>query len=204
LPPKLKVTNLTLDDITFINDFDPEDYASISATPYKSLAQPNDQAARAIVLLLDARTRTLTLSEQRSIIPLISQICDSRTLTSLDLAPIANYNPSIAVLLFSRLIKTAGKDELESYLHALASLPPTLPTFDIWGRLLKDNETVLEADEGYTVARVVRESALGRFVHDSIRYLEGLKREEPGDDRWMIGVRNVSRFMILSLIPFEL
>ena len=92
------------------------------------------------------------------------------------------------------------------FLDVLPFLPPTLPTFDLYGRLLRDQTRVTV--QGYsTVADLVLMEILGRFVHECINWLENADKEEKAgnisDDRYGKGVQNVRprlrRRFILSL-----
>jgi len=80
------------------------------------------------------------------------------------------------------------------FLDILPFLPPALPTFDLYGRLLRDQTRVTV--QGYsTVADLVLMEVLGRFIHEAINWLERAEREERegniSDDRFAKGVQNV-------------
>ncbi|KAF8063943.1 hypothetical protein FPV67DRAFT_1502917 [Lyophyllum atratum] len=230
LPPKLRATNLILDDQLYntVVDLDDTNYsytqdnyrfrsASSDHTPsteFSSNAFSNDEAPRRVItpavdrqneriaqamkLLLIARERVLTLSEQRLLSPLIPELASSGMIASLDLASIISFNPPLAHPLFVGLLNGIEQDHnLPSpFLNVLPYLPPTLPTFDLLGRLLRDQTPV--ANGVYTVSSIVRGEVLGRFVHECINWLEHAENEERegliSDDRFTKGVQNLCRF----------
>lgn len=169
-------------------------------------------------LLLMARDRTLTLTEQRVIIvnqsmsyptderswqtltPLIPRLTSPTMITSVDLPPIVSYNPNLAYQLVIALLMAPPNNlaqDIFVYLDALTYLPPTLPSFDLLGRLLRDSSAILDPSTGgkTTIADIVRSEVLGRFIHEGIRWLESAEREEReglvSDDRFAKGVQNV-------------
>ncbi|KIK01723.1 hypothetical protein K443DRAFT_132167 [Laccaria amethystina LaAM-08-1] len=159
----------------------------------------NERLVHAIKLLLASRERVLTLSEQRVLAPIIPEVASSRLVASLDLTPIAAFNPTIAHPLFVGLLTSANPEHNNPlpFLDVLPFLPPTLATFDLLGRLLRDQTYVTVP--GYdTVAELVRIEVLGRFVHESINWLDCAEREEKegliSDDRFAKGVQNLCRF----------
>ncbi|GLB44312.1 putative uncharacterized conserved protein (DUF2363) [Lyophyllum shimeji] len=230
LPPKLRATNLILDDKLYntVVDLDDTNYsytqdnyrlrsASSDHTPsteFSSNAFSNDEVPRRVIapaadrqneriaqamkLLLVARERVLTLSEQRLLTPLIPELASSGMIVSLDLASIVSFNPTLAHPLFVGLLNDIEKDpHLPSpFLDVLPYLPPTLPTFDLLGRLLRDQTPI--AGGAYTVASIVRGEVLGRFVHECINWLDRAEQEEREglihDDRFAKGVQNFCRF----------
>jgi len=149
-------------------------------------------------LLLIARERVLSLSEQRLLNPLIPELASSGMIASLDLTSIISFNPPLAHPLFVGLLDDIRHDhELPSpFLDILPYLPPTLSTFDLLGRLLRDQTPVM--DGAYTVSNIVRSEVLGRFVHECIDWLERAETEEReglvSDDRFAKGVQNLCRF----------
>jgi hypothetical protein len=124
---------------------------------------------------------------------------------SLDLAPLASYNPTLAHPLFVRLLTTANHEHnLPSpFLDVLPYLPPTLSTFDLLGRLLRD-QTPLGSGM-YSVSNLVHAEVLGRFIHECIKWLDRADQEERegliSDDRFAKGVQNV-RFLPPSSLVF--
>lgn len=87
--------------------------------------------------------------------------------------------------------------DISVYLDALTILPPTLPSFDLLGRLLRDTSTIPDYSTGgkTTIADIVRSEVLGRFIHESIKWLDNAERDEQdglvSDDRFAKGVQNV-------------
>jgi CCR4-NOT transcription complex subunit 11 len=124
---------------------------------------------------------------------------------SLDLAPIASFNSTLAHPLFVGLLTTTNiEHNLPSpFLNVLPYLPPTLPTFDLLGRLLRD-QTPLNGGL-YTVSNVVHAEVLGRFIHECIKWLDHAEQEERegliSDDRFAKGVQNVGFFHLLIMFP---
>jgi hypothetical protein len=233
LPPKLRASNLILDDAVFNTMFDIDDNVysyfqsynnqrlrSASSDPnYDKNDQlhtaprtvqlsrtaederQNEKVAHGMKLLLAARERVLTLAEQRTLIPIIPDLAASQMVASLDMAPLAALNPQITHLLivsiFNNTAKTANVELLYPYLETLSCLPPTRPSFDLMGRLIQDTSPI--SLTGYsTVADLIRMEVLGRFIHESIIWLERAEMEERegliSDDRYAQGVQNLCRF----------
>ncbi|KAI0056910.1 hypothetical protein BV25DRAFT_1813205 [Artomyces pyxidatus] len=169
--------------------------------------------SQGMTLLLAARERVLTLSEQRTLGPLITQLISPSILTSADLAPIIAHNPTLAhPLLVSLLSLPPSKGNpvgASIYLDILAQLPPTLPSFDVLGRLLRDATPMTDYLTGgkLTIADVVRTEVLGRFIQQSIHWLDYAEREERqglvSEDRFAKGVQNLCRFYT-SLLKLEI
>ena len=118
-------------------------------------------------------------------------------LISIDLPPIVAHNPTIATPLIVSLITLPPSDASVAYLDILTQLPPTLPTFDVIGRLLQDTTPVTDSVTGgmITVADVVRMEVLGPLIHQCILWIDRAEREERegliSDDRSAKGVQNV-------------
>jgi hypothetical protein len=126
-------------------------------------------------------------------------------ITSLDLLPLISHNPTLAHPLFVALLTTSSRVSdsnsitqppgLSTWIEVLPYLPPTLPTFDLLGRLLRDPTPVANT----TVADLVRSEVLGRFIHECINWLDHAEKEERegliSDDRFPKGVQNVRDFM---------
>jgi hypothetical protein len=118
-------------------------------------------------------------------------------LISIDLPPIIAHNPTIATPLVVSLLTLPPSDASVAYLDVLAQLPPTLPTFDVVGRLLHDTTPATDSITGrkVTVADVVRLEVLGPFIHQCILWIDRAEREERegliSDDRLAKGVQNV-------------
>lgn len=117
----------------------------------------------------------------------------------MDLPSIIANNPNIAYQLFVALL-TATNAQSQGpypYLDVLTLLPPTLPSFDLLVRLLQDTSIMIDPATGgkTTIADIVRVESLGRFIHESIRWLDNAEKEEReglvSDDRFAKGVQNV-------------
>ena len=197
----------------------------------------NESIAQAMALLLAARERVLTLSEQRVsalrphplshlthpsmqiLKPAIPDLISPLMITSLDLTPLIAHNPTLAHPLLISLLthpqlkaqsqnpKEPQRFNVSAYLDVLKHMPPTLPSFDLLGRLLRDPTSVPwsslpsggEGERGTTtVADLVREEVLGRFIHEGINWLDKAEQEEKdgliADDRFAKGVQNVCGF----------
>jgi len=127
---------------------------------------------------------------------MITEIVNSKFITTVDLTPIIATNPTIAhPLLVAWLTNPVPEqNNARPFLDVLPFLPPTLATFDLFGRLLRDQTRVTV--HGYsTVADLVLIEVLGRFIHESINWLDRAEKEEiegnVSDDRFAKGVRNV-------------
>ncbi|EKM76655.1 hypothetical protein AGABI1DRAFT_44725 [Agaricus bisporus var. burnettii JB137-S8] len=168
----------------------------------------NERVVQGMRLLLVARERTLTLAEQRVLLPLINDVTASRIITSLDLTPIVARNLSIAHPLFVGLLNNASDDNsnISQFLDVLPFLPPSLASMDLIGRLLRD-QAFIKVPGYSTVADLVRMEVLGRFIHECIQWLERAEREERegliSDDRFGKGVQNLCRFFN-SLIKLQI
>ncbi|KAH7882673.1 hypothetical protein F5I97DRAFT_1907405 [Phlebopus sp. FC_14] len=233
LLPELRASNLFLDEENFVESYASEDISAVTSQHGEGEAQvhagkdasavqssveaqiiepsvtleqdeKNERLAQGIKLLLAARDRALTLTEQRILGPLIPQLTSPPMITSMDLPPIVAHNSNLAYLLFLALL-TSSSSNIPSqgapvYLDVLKQLPPALPSFDLLGRLLRDISTVTDYVTGgkTTVADLVRVEVLGRFIHESIKWLDNAEREEReglvSDDGFATGVQNLSRF----------
>ena len=117
----------------------------------------------------------------------------------MDLPFIVANNPNIAYQLFLALLTTANAQSQGPYpyLDVLTKLPPTLPTFDLLARLLQDTSIVIDPTTvgKTTTADIVRVEVVGRFIHESIKWLDNAEKEEReglvSDDRFAKGVQNV-------------
>ncbi len=129
--------------------------------------------------------------------PLIPQLTSPSVLISLDLPPIIAHNPTIATPLLVSLLTLPPSDASGAFLDVLTQLSPTLPTFDVIGRLLRDATPATDSITGgkVTVADIVRMDVLGPFIHQCILWLDRAEREERdgliSDDRFAKGVQNV-------------
>jgi hypothetical protein len=127
------------------------------------------------------------------LLPLISKLPLSSA--SIDIQSLTSHNAALGHPLFSALLKASADPTL--YLVALAALPPSLPSYDLLGRLLQDPSPILapRSSAHTTVAELVRTEVLGQFTHEAIEWLERADREEQegivSDDRFAKGVKNV-------------
>ena len=143
--------------------------------------------------------------------PVLSDLASTNIITSIDLNAIIAHNPTIAHPLLVGLLTNANPDNNNPrpFLDILPFLPPTLPTFDLYGRLLRDQTRVTV--QGYsTVADLVLMEILGCFVHECINWLENAEKEEKAgnisDDRFGKGVQNVRPLFLLLCMetrPYE-
>lgn len=230
LPPELRASCLFLDEEAFTeNDPDhsvakstitagePKQFAeqgtsknSLPLLPPASetkitreIDRENERIAQAMKLVLAARDRALTLTEQRILTPLIPRLTSPTMITSVDLPPIVSYNSNLAYQLVIALLMALPNNlaqDISVYLDALTLLPPTLPSFDFLGRLLRDTSAIPDYSTGgkTTIADIVRSEVLGRFIHESIKWLDNAERDEHeglvSDDRFAKGVQNLCRF----------
>ncbi|KAH9915307.1 uncharacterized protein B0H18DRAFT_886034 [Fomitopsis serialis] len=211
LPPKLRAANLALEDEAERARFDLNGAASAESQVTPEQDAERQRLSDAMTLLLAARDRVLTLSEQRVLLPVLPQLTSAPVITAMDLPSLISYNPSIAHPLFAALLSSAATNNQDPvlYLEALKHLPPILPSFDLIGRLLRDPTTVLDITTGgkTTVADLVRAEVLGWFLHSCITWLDRAEEDERAgevsDDRFGKGVQNLCRFFA-SLIKFSI
>ncbi|KAH7922275.1 hypothetical protein BV22DRAFT_1017641 [Leucogyrophana mollusca] len=227
LLPELRASNLFLDEETFTesnvsdpvksrqeearnsNGRNPSEGMSASVPPHETNIsreedERNERIAHGMKLLLAARDRVLTLTEQRILTPLIPHLTSPPMITSMDLPSIVANNSNLAYSLYIALLTASPVDStaqgLSAYLEVLTQLPPTLPSFDLLGRLLRDTTSITDPTTGgrSTIADLVRTEVLGRFLHESINWLDNAERQERegliSDDRFATGVRNLCRF----------
>ncbi|KAJ7158915.1 hypothetical protein C8R46DRAFT_1110759 [Mycena filopes] len=238
LPPNFRATKLILDDALYDTAADLND----PSYPREENARPNtprdentrlitreqdaqnEAVAHAMRLLLTARTRVLSLAEQRHLMPLLPGLLSPAhqdnppraLLAPADLAPMAATNPALAAAVVGALLANVSGSTSDAnafgtrgmstaaILAALIRLPPTLPTFDVLGRLLRDGRTAVGVDdtadtEGLsTIADLVRTDVLSRFVASSIDWLDNAERDEregrASEDTWAQGVVHLCRF----------
>lgn len=137
--------------------------------------------------------------------PWIPQLTSPSVLVSLDIPPIIAHNPSIATPLLVSLLTLPPSDASGAFLDVLTQLAPTLPTFDVIGRLLRDTTLATDSITGgkVTVADIVRIEVLGPLIHQCILWLDRAEREERdgliSDDRFAKGVQNVPNSISCTL-----
>ncbi|KAI0341196.1 hypothetical protein BDW22DRAFT_1359447 [Trametopsis cervina] len=223
VPPNLRASKLTLreeDGETERSRFDPfaDDRPTLSRrdTPRRRIELDGSASASAVggenerdreaeklmqgmTLLLAARDRVLTLSEQRVLGPLIPQLTSTPIMTSHDLPSLVANNSMLAHPVLASLL---AQPVIDTYLDVLRHLPPTLPTFDLLGRLIRDNTYVRDPSTGgrTTIADIVRSEVIGWFLHESILWLDKAEEDERAgmisDDRFAKGVQNLCRFYV--------
>ncbi|TFK92909.1 hypothetical protein K466DRAFT_572814 [Polyporus arcularius HHB13444] len=197
LPPKLRAANLTPDEEGSVQrtlDNAPRNgtEAGWSAEGRNDRDEESESYSRAATLLLAARERVLSLAEQRLTSPSV--------ITSLDLSSILATNPALGHPLVTSLLTSNSETGPEPYLDVLKHLPPTLPSFDLIGRLLRDSTSVTDITTGgkTTIADLVRTEMLGWFIHECIMWLDRAEQDERegniSDDRFAKGVQNLCRF----------
>ncbi|KAJ7749075.1 hypothetical protein DFH07DRAFT_869285 [Mycena maculata] len=214
LPPNFRATKLILDETLYPTGSDLDDVTYSHAPPEvpntldsARIITTEDDArnaafAHAMHLLLASRGRVLSLSEQRQLTPLLPALAASSILVPTDLSSLVAYNPSLAHPLFATSLSS---NPYPAVLDVLARLPPTLPSFDVVGCLLRDTTPTHGSTptQGATVGALVRGEVLGRFVEGSIGWLERAEREELNDDRVAQGVLHLCRFYT-ALIKYGL
>ncbi|VDB95394.1 unnamed protein product [Peniophora sp. CBMAI 1063] len=203
LPSKLRPSSLVLDEDQFKDDFADSTRGELQTEgPQPPVSAEEDAHAQIIsqgaTLLLAARERVLTLSEMRILAGVLPDLTTPSILTSYDLSRVVAFNPNLAhPLLVSALSK--GEEIAENCIEVLSNLPPTMPSLDVIGRLLRDNTAVHDAANGNTtIADIVRLDVLGRFVSNAVQWLEEAEADERAglvsDDRFAQGVQNLCRF----------
>ena len=100
-------------------------------------------------------------------------------------------------------IPDAAHHTFAAYLDALRKLHPTLTTFDVLGRLLREStplagfgdESVDGVGATTTIAQLIRSEVLGIFVLNAIEWIEKAERDEMegliNDDRAAKAVQSV-------------
>lgn len=126
---------------------------------------------------------------------MIPQLTSTPIVTSHDLPPLIAHNPTLAHPVLAALL---AQPSIDTHLDVLRHLPPTLPTFDLLGRLLHDSTAIADTATGgrTTIADLVQSEVLGWFLHESIQWLDKAEEDERAgnisDDRFAKGVQNVS------------
>jgi hypothetical protein len=119
-----------------------------------------------------------------------------------DLPYIINQNPNIAFHVLSRLIARSTLEGQNLCFDAIAGLRPTMANFDLIAKLLQDYTRLYDGRE--TVAGVVRETALGRFLEGCEAEIERQEAVEgPGsigmDSPCAIAVQHVSLAVLFAV-----
>ncbi|RPD76948.1 hypothetical protein L226DRAFT_551804 [Lentinus tigrinus ALCF2SS1-7] len=202
LPPKLRAANLTLDEEPSVQKVvDPAPRNAVGSAEERSERdEENETYSRAASLLLAARERVLSLAEQRTLLPMIPKLTSPPVITSVDLPAVLSTNPALGHPLVTSLLTSNSETGPEPYLDVIKHLPPTLPSFDLVGRLLRDSTSVADMSTGgkTTIADLVRTEVLGWFIHECVMWLDLAEQDERegniSDDRFAKGVQNLCRF----------
>lgn len=124
-------------------------------------------------------------------------------INAFNLTELIERNPTLGYVATIALLKGQSSDyekqsEHFDYLDALRRLPPALPSFDVMGRLLRD-QTVIQGnspDISCTVADIIRSEVLGGFLLNCMNWIEHAEQEAlngfVSDDRVAKSVQNVS------------
>lgn len=203
-PANLRAPELTLDETLYHigSDFDEVAYAYQSQKRAPAVLDGPDRSEddELTRLLHAARTRALSLAEQRHLTPLLPLLAASPDLAPADLTALVPHNPALAHALFRARLASpsaaapaahrASESALAEHLDALAALPPTLPALDVLGRLLRDPDPA--------VSSYVRSEALSAFLSRAVDWVARAERAEGeggvSDDRAAQGVQHLCRF----------
>ena len=140
-------------------------------------------------------------------LPLIPKLTTPPVISSVDLPSILAANPALGHPLVTSLLLSDVETGPEPYLDVLRRLPPTLPSFDLIGRLLRDSTAITDASTGgmTTIADLVRTEVLGWFIHECVMWLDRAEQDERegniSDDRFAKGVQNVRLFPLRPFCP---
>lgn len=141
---------------------------------------------------------------------MIPKLTSPSFITSSDLPSILATNPTLGHPLVIALLSADPDPDvsLEPFLDVLKYLPPSLPSFDLIGRLLRDSTAIVDVATGgrTTIADLVRTEVLGWFIHSCVAWLDRAEQDERegniSDDRFVKGVQNVrnsSPFLLRTL-----
>lgn len=148
---------------------------------------------------------------------LLPQLTTQNILALHTMPTLLALNPALGLPLIVQLLSATDGPGVKASFHrsdvleVLRGLPPTLPSFDVMGRLLRDpthvqamegekltlngEERVIRTQMRTTVADLVRTEVLGAFVLNSIGWVERTEKEAlqglVSDDRAAKGVQNV-------------
>ncbi|KAF9643041.1 hypothetical protein BDM02DRAFT_3104939 [Thelephora ganbajun] len=170
------------------------------------------ETSRGTSLLLAARERVLSLSEQRVLKPIFSKLVNPPVVAFQDILPIITKNPSIATPLLISLLTSPSPSSFHVQsmcFDALIRLPPTLNSFDVIGSLLRDKTPMTLGTTGVptTVGEAIKLETLGYFLHECISWLDTAEIEERqglvSEDIFAKGVQNLCRFYY-SLIKLSI
>ncbi|KAL5498280.1 hypothetical protein ACEPAH_2420 [Sanghuangporus vaninii] len=200
-----------------------EDVSAVRASP---LPQGDDSKLEFVEhgmrLLLAACQRVLSLSEQRVVVLALPHFAPHTVVPLRSLPPLLALNPALGHPLIVALLNTSSTGSFNAsftrsdVLDVLRQLPPTLPSFDILGRLLRDptlipavesvGDDVMSGEYGQgmngvpktTITDLTRSEILGVFILNSIAWVERFESQAKegliSDDRAAKGVQNLCRF----------
>ncbi|THH07603.1 hypothetical protein EW145_g3265 [Phellinidium pouzarii] len=181
----------------------------------------SDLIEQGMRLLLAACQRVLTLHEQRMVASCLPRFVPQSLIALHSLPPLIALNPALGHPLIVSLLSNSPSATRNTYfarmdvLEVLRQLPPTLPSFDVIGRLLRDPTSILAIDRNEragdvgadqytnsnmrtTIADLTRTEILGAFIFNAIGWVERSEREAIegliSDDRAGKGVQNLCRF----------
>ncbi|KAL5478838.1 hypothetical protein ACEPAI_2115 [Sanghuangporus weigelae] len=212
-----------LDPSSAISPASVDDGSEMRASP---LPQGNDPKLEfmehGMRLLLAACQRVLSLSEQRVVVLALPHFAPHTVVPLHALPPLFALNPALGHPLVVALLNASSTGSFNAsftrsdVLDVLRQLPPTLPSFDILGRLLRD-PTLIPAVESIgddamggeygqgmngvpktTITDLTRSEVLGAFILNSITWVERFESQAKdgliSDDRAAKGVQNLCRF----------
>ncbi|OCB86003.1 hypothetical protein A7U60_g6898 [Sanghuangporus baumii] len=200
-----------------------EDGSEVRASPLPQGDDPKlEFMEHGMRLLLAACQRVLSLSEQRVVVLALPHFSPHTVVPLHSLPPLLALNPALGHPLVVALLNTSSTGSFNAsfrrldVLDVLRQLPPTLPSFDILGRLLRDptlipavesvGDDVMSGEYGQgmngvpktTIADLTRSEVLGAFILNSIAWVERFESQAKegliSDDRAAKGVQNLCRF----------
>ncbi|KAF8305572.1 hypothetical protein DL93DRAFT_307514 [Clavulina sp. PMI_390] len=153
-------------------------------------AQPN-VTIEPILLLTDAQSRVLTLSEQKTVLKAINEV-DASLLAELippdRIDSLVENNARIAALPIMRILSANHENagDLETYIDSIGFLGPRLSSFDLIGNLLK-LEREFEGSElpnldGPSRRGLVRSIVVERFLANCLQAINEYEREDEGNE----------------------
>ncbi|KAL5525162.1 hypothetical protein ACEPAF_9031 [Sanghuangporus sanghuang] len=212
-----------LDPSSSISPASVEDGSEVRASPLPQGDDPKlEFMEHGMRLLLAACQRVLSLSEQRVVVLALPHFSPHTVVPLHSLPPVLALNPALGHPLVVALLNTSSTGSFNAsfrrldVLDVLRQLPPTLPSFDILGRLLRDptlipavesvGDDVMSGEYGQgmngapktTIADLTRSEVLGAFILNSIAWVERFESQAKegliSDDRAAKGVQNLCRF----------
>jgi len=222
LPYELRATNLVLEEDAFtesgssssLQDSNGRVSPSVNGSAMISPSQDEaaEEFARGARLLLDARSRTLTLSERNLVLALLPDLShpSAKVLDLSEVGHITSKNPSMRYPLYAALLThhfadtrsaASGLERMEQMVADLRELPLSLNSFDMLGSMLRDETPIRDPvtpDGKTTIGVLVKREALGGFLSSCIQTVEWAEREEReglvSDDRVARYVKGLCMF----------